>query len=113
MTRFFCGPDKFCKDDPLRALDRAKENILKHYVVIGLLERFDLTLKILQKRLPYFFPVVPRNPDFKVNQAVKESKNTVSNDMIRTIKQANWADIELYEFVKKLFWRQVKACGIS
>lgn len=28
VTRFFCGPEKFCKNDPRRALDRAKENIL-------------------------------------------------------------------------------------
>ena len=113
MTRFFCGPKTFCKNDGRRALERAKGNILKHYVVVGLLEHFHLTLNILQMRLPYFLPVVPRDPDFKMNQAVKLNSNPVSEEMIAKIKRANWADIELYEFVKQLFWKQVKACGLS
>ena len=33
--------------------------------------------------------------------------------MIEEIKRANWADMELYEFVTEIFWKQVKACGIS
>lgn len=113
MTRFFCGPEKFCKNDGRRALKRAKENILKHYAVVGLLEHFHLTLKVLQRRLPYFLPVFPRNSDVKMNQAVKRSSNFVSEEMMLRIKQANWADVELYDFVKQLFWRQVKACGVS
>ena len=113
MTRFFCGPEKFCKNDGRRALKRAKENILKHYAVVGLLEHFHLTLKVLQRRLPYFLPVFPRNSDVKMNQAVKRSSNFVSEEIMLRIKQANWADVELYDFVKQLFWRQVKACGVS
>ena len=111
MTRFFCGPERFCKKDPLKALERAKENIVKYYAVVGLLEHFNLTLRIIQKRLPCFLPVIPRDPSFRQNQA-KTSAGSVSEEMIAKIKQANWADIELYEFVKQLFWRQVKACGI-
>ena len=112
MTRFFCGPETFCKNDPKKALKRAKENIVKYYAVVGLLEHFRLTLKIIQKRLPCFLPLIPIDPTMRENQAVKTNASTVSNEMMAKIKQTNWADIELYEFVKKLFWRQVKACGI-
>ena len=112
MTRFFCGPASYCKNNPKKALKRAKENIVKYYAVVGLLEHFDLTLKIIQKRLPSFLPVIPRDPGLRENQAKKTNASTVSEEMIAKIKKANWADIELYALVKKLFWTQVKACEI-
>ena len=114
MTRFFCGNEVFCKNDARKALDRAKENILNHYATVGLLEHFHLTLKIVQRRLPYFFPIVPEEPaDMKLNEGRRKlTSSSVSGEMIEKIKRANWADMELYEFVKQLFWRQVQACGI-
>ena len=61
-----------CKNGGQEALDRAKENILKHYAVVGLLEYFQLTFKICQKRFPYFMPVFPRDPaSLRVNQGMK------------------------------------------
>lgn len=115
MTRFFCGTEVFCKNDTRKALDRAKGNILKHYATVGLLEYFHLTLKIIQRRLPFFLPVVPEEPtDMKLNEGSKKlNSSSVSEEMIEKIKRANWADMELYEFVKQIFWRQVQACGIS
>ena len=114
MTRFFCGTEHFCKSDAQKALVRAKEHIVNHYAAIGLLEHFHLTLKLLQRRLPYFFPVVPGDPsDMKVNEGMSRNQScVVSDEMMDKIKRANWADIELYEFVKQIFWRQVRACGI-
>ena len=115
MTRFFCGTEDFCNSDAKKALERAKENILNHYVTVGLLEHFHLTLKIIQRRLPYFLPVVPEEPiRMKLNEGKnKFNSSSVSEEMIEKIKQANWSDMELYEFVTEIFWKQVKACGIS
>jgi len=114
MTRFFCGTEDFCMNDTEKALARAKENILNHYAAVGLLEHFLLTLKIIQRRLPYFLPVLPEElTHFKLNEGTnKFNSSCVSKEMIEKIKQANWLDIELYEFVKEIFWKQVKACGI-
>ena len=64
MTQFFCGTESFCKNGGQEALDRAKKNILKYYVVVGWLEHFHLTLNILQKSLPFSLPVAPRDLDF-------------------------------------------------
>lgn len=114
MTRFFCGTDRFCKSDAPNALIKAKENILQHYAVVGLLEHFQLTLKILQRRLPFFVPVVPRNPsELRVNEGVRGKNVSVSEEMISKIKRANWADMELYGFIKEIFWKQARACGLS
>ena len=54
MTRFFCGPEPYCKTGSNETLAKAKENILRHYAVVGLLEHFDLYLKILNKRFSLF-----------------------------------------------------------
>jgi len=61
MTRFFCGTEDFCKNDAKKALERAKENILKHYATVGLLEYIDLTVKVIQRRLPYFYQCFLKN----------------------------------------------------
>ena len=114
MTRFFCGTEDYCKNDSQRALERAKKNVVHHYAVVGLLEHFQVTLKILQRRLPYFVPVVPKSPtDLRVNKGVKSNEVSLSEEMISKIKEANWADVELYDFIKDIFWKQVQACGIS
>ena len=112
MTRFFCGPEAFCKSDPRKALTRAKENIVKYYAVVGLLENFLLTLQIIRKRLPCFLPVIPLSSRYRINVTKKQIASPLSEEIITKIKQANWADIKLYEFVKELFWRQVKSCRI-
>lgn len=115
ITRFFCGTEDFCKNDAQKALERAKENILNHYAAVGLLEHFHLTLKIIQRRLPYFLPVVPIDPEeMRLNEGRKKlSSLSVSDEMIDKIKRANWADVELYEFVTQLFWKQAQTCGLS
>ena len=115
MTRFFCGTADFCKNDAKKALERAKENILKHYAAVGLLEHFHLSLKVVQRRLPFFLPVIPEEPaHMKLNEGKRKfNSSSVSEEMIKKIKQANWADMELYGFVTAIFWKQVKACGIS
>lgn len=114
MTRFFCGTEDFCRNDAQKALERAKENILNHYAVVGLLEHFYLTLKITQRRLPFFLPVVPKDPEeMRLNEGRRKKSASVSEEMINKIKRANWADVELYEFVKQIFWKQAKACGLS
>ena len=78
MTRFFCGTEAFCKSDARKALERAKENILNHYATVGLLEHFHLTLKITQRRLPYFLPVVPdetKRKEEKIKFQRREQRN--------------------------------------
>ena len=53
---YFCGMDPECPTHNSRwALNRAIENVEKHFPVVGVLEDLDLTLKLMQKALPMFF----------------------------------------------------------
>jgi len=37
------------------AIEEAKRNVEKYYAVVGVLEEFDLTLKVLEAYVPRFF----------------------------------------------------------
>ena len=54
---YFCGMDVECPTHNSRwSLNRAIENVEKHFPVVGVLEDLDITLKLMQKALPTFFP---------------------------------------------------------
>ena len=38
------------------ALNKAIENVEKHFPLVGVLEDLEVTLKLMQKALPTFFP---------------------------------------------------------
>ena len=111
MTRFFCGRHSYCRRGNSRALHKAMRNIKRYYATVGLLEHYEVYLKILYKRLPKFFPRVSSHDIGKYNP--KYNFDDVPEDLIGEITRANWADIKLYAFVEKRFWKQAKACGIS
>ena len=83
-----------------------------YYAVVGLLEHSSLSFKLFQKMFPTFFPtedfVIPK---MKVN--VNNSFSQVPLGLLERIARANAADMELYEFAKKLFWQRIKACGLE
>ncbi len=45
----------FFRESEASALAKAKSNIASHYLLVGLLERYDDFLKVLEKRLPRLF----------------------------------------------------------
>lgn len=112
MTRFFCGKHWYCKGGTTRALQRAKSNIVRYYASVGLLEHLDVYKKILHKRLPGFVPHNATESVFKVKVNPRYNSSEVSERTINKIRKLNAADIKLYEFIQKRFWRQAKTCGI-
>ncbi|XP_028518590.1 heparan sulfate 2-O-sulfotransferase 1-like [Exaiptasia diaphana] len=112
MTRFFCGKHSYCKGGSTRALQRAKSNIVRHYASVGLLEHLDVYKQILHKRLPGFVPHNAMQYVFKVKVNPRYNSSEVSENTLNEIRKLNAADIKLYDFIQKRFWRQAKACGI-
>lgn len=112
MTRFFCGRHFYCRRGNGRALHKAMNNIKRFYATVGLLEYYDVYLQILNKRLPKFFPKISNRDIGRFKYNPKYSFNNISEDLIAAITRANWADVKLYSFVKKRFWKQAKACEI-
>jgi len=49
----------------------------------------------------------------KLNEGKRKfNSSSVSKEMMKKIKRANWADMELYDFATHIFLNQAKECGI-
>lgn len=113
MTRFFCGKHSYCKNGTSRALERAKSNIIRYYASVGLLKHLDVYKQILHKRFPTFVPYKSTESEFKAKVNPLYNSSEVSEETIAKIRKLNTADIKLYKFIEKRFWKQAKACGID
>ena len=53
----FCGHDPFCGEfNGERALAVAKENVDRHYAVVGVIEELNKTLEVMEAFMPDVFP---------------------------------------------------------
>ena len=55
IVPYFCGQDTLCRRPSPEALMRAKRHLLDGYLMVGFVEDFEGTLKVLEKLLPMFF----------------------------------------------------------
>ena len=52
----FCGHDPFCAEfNGERALAAAKENVDRHYAVVGVIEELNKTLQVMEGFMPDVF----------------------------------------------------------
>ena len=112
MTRFFCGPEPFCRKGNKKALSRAKYNMRSYYSAIGIVEHLNEFIQVLHKRLPKFI-IKPRRTLGKKFVTTGVKRRPISRNVMAKIIQANRADIELYNFAKTLFLKQARLCRIK
>ena len=55
MIPYFCGDLPECHIPSEKSLNMAKEAIRKHYILVGVLEDYSTTLKLLEALLPGYF----------------------------------------------------------
>jgi hypothetical protein len=88
-------------------LDQAKNNIEKHFTVVGLTEFFNETLILLTQKYGYRFPLyVKRNVTKN-----KPSLQHIQVEELNVIKQYNELDIVLYDYVKERIRQQILSFG--
>lgn len=114
MTRYFCGSYKFCKLGNDEALRVAKENLKKHFVVVGLVEEMAISLKIFKMILPLLFSKL-NTREFTLPPAVNKNEKKLKIDKAEreAIENANHADVKLYQYARELFFEKAQACGLS
>lgn len=88
-------------------LANAKANLEKHFSVIGLAERFDETLILLQRRLGW------RIRPFANSNVTKgrPGKSALSPEDIADIRASNALDVELHEWAKARLDREIAEAG--
>ncbi|WP_216828248.1 sulfotransferase family 2 domain-containing protein [Alkalihalobacterium elongatum] len=85
-------------------LDVAKENITKYFSVVGITERFNESIKLLNDSLGWNICNISKvnvNPN-------KPKKSEIANEVREVIKEKNQKDIELYQLATHLLDRKLK-----
>ena len=110
---FFCGMkpecDIFGSGDGLKL---AKSNVEKYYSVVGILEKWNESLEVMEHYIPRFF----KNAGKTYKHYMKDkprNKNNIKQKVSKEIKNqigVNFTvEIEFYEFCKQRFYKQYLA----
>jgi competence ComEA-like helix-hairpin-helix protein len=99
LVRRLCGVDfPFGKCSP-KILARAKDNLRRHFSVVGLTERFDETVLLLKKKFDWdehlFIP--------KLVNKHRENIVAPTDQVLSEIAAMNQFDAELYRFAEEIF----------
>lgn len=99
-------------------LEKAKENIRKHFSVVGITERFDESIYLMKKRMGWNdITYVKKNQTIDRLHEMKKrigkkyitySMKNISNKIIEQISSRNELDIQLYHYASKLLDEQIK-----
>ena len=84
-------------------LEQAKANIAKHFILVGLTERYNETLLMLKKLLKW------KTPTYSIANAVKRDDRTkhIEPQLKELIIEYNQLDLQLYDYVSGLFDEQI------
>jgi len=107
----FCGHDPKCASfNDQWVLQRAKENVEKHYPVVGVLEHLNITLSVAEWVHPNIFKGAQEL--YYKSKGVKKFKNRNAfklpvSDEVKQLLQANFTrEIEFYDFCKQRLFSQ-------
>lgn len=111
MTKYFCGHDSpLCDSGSEGALARAKENIEKHFGVIGFVEKLSKTYFLFKRLYPNYFG----NLNIRESSIFRRNKNehslSLSDRLRRKMEKLNMADMNLYEYLLERFKKQLQQC---
>ena len=85
--------------------ETAKENLLRHFSVVGLSERFEESLALMKLRFGW---KLQRYSSFNVTRT-RPRKTDISRSTLDLIEEKNSFDISLYEYAAKIFQTAVNA----
>ena len=88
----------------------AKQNLKKHFKVVGLVEKFDETCILLKKNLGWNIPL-----NYARKNVSSKSKSTkeISQETLNLIHEYNSLDIQLYECAQEVFQELINQQGAS
>ena len=84
----------------------AKNNVLKNYPVVGVLDMFNMTLRVLERKLPQFFDnafeLYFNDPQFRSNKFRNvDYKKPVSEKIKSMVRKNLTNELEFYDFCKQ------------
>lgn len=107
----FCGHEPICRQfNNAEALQKAKNNVEKYYKVVGIIENINMTLSVLEDRLPEYFEgakeLYHNDPDVQKFRMKNAYKLPVSAEVMQIVRANFTMEIEFYEFCKQRLQKQ-------
>ena len=98
-----------CGQVTLQMLDRAKSNLARHFVVVGLTERFEESLILLHRAFNWpLYAFAAHN----VGDS-RPPRTKVSEEALKVIENCNRFDLDLYQFASALFEQAVSKIDMA
>ena len=112
MTKYFCGHEAFCKKGSMTSFLVAKQNIVKDFKVVGIMENMTLSYRLIKNLLPDHFQHLNPESASKNKQNKNEHAIDISQSLREKIEEKNKFDILLYDFIRERLYRQATACSL-
>ncbi|KAG7465681.1 hypothetical protein MATL_G00156210 [Megalops atlanticus] len=114
---YFCGQHPQCREPGEWALQRAKQNVLESYLLVGILEELEDVLLLLERLLPHFFSDVLsiyKSPEYKKlgNMTGTVRKHTPSLEALQVLYQRMKYEYDFYAFVRDQFHLLKRKIGL-
>nr|XP_021328743.1 uronyl 2-sulfotransferase-like isoform X2 [Danio rerio] len=115
---YFCGQHPQCREPGLWALETAKQNVLDHYLLVGVLEELEDVLLLLERLLPHFFSDVLniyRSPEYRKlgNLTGTVRKQSPNPEALRVLHQRMEYEYRFYQFIRAQFHQTKRKIGLK
>ncbi|XP_074028425.1 uronyl 2-sulfotransferase homolog pip isoform X2 [Leptinotarsa decemlineata] len=106
---YFCGHNPRCMVlNSTWALQIAKNNVVRYFPVVGVLEEMNATLKILENKIPYFFKGATKVYENDLLNIPKYGKPKISMIVRRKLEESLVDEIDFYNWIKARLFKQLK-----
>ncbi|XP_056333552.1 uronyl 2-sulfotransferase [Danio aesculapii] len=115
---YFCGQHPQCREPGLWALETAKQNVLDHYLLVGVLEELEDVLLLLERLMPHFFSDVLniyRSPEYRKlgNLTGTVRKQSPNLEALRVLYQRMEYEYRFYQFIRAQFHQTKRKIGLK
>uniref|UniRef100_A0A671X3F0 Uronyl 2-sulfotransferase n=1 Tax=Sparus aurata TaxID=8175 RepID=A0A671X3F0_SPAAU len=115
---YFCGQHPQCREPGVWALERAKQNVLENYLLVGILEELEDVLLLLERLLPHYFTGVLniyKSPDYRKmgNMTGTVRKHTPTLEALQVLYHRMRYEYEFYNFIRDQFHLTKKKIGLK
>ncbi|KAM9554223.1 uronyl 2-sulfotransferase-like [Salvelinus alpinus] len=115
---YFCGQHPQCREPGQWALERAKQNVLENFLIVGILEELEDVLLLLERLLPHYFTDVLniyKSPDYRKmgNMTGTVRKHTPTLEALQVLYHRMRYEYDFYNFIRDQFHLMKKKIGLK
>ncbi|KAK6295527.1 hypothetical protein J4Q44_G00347530 [Coregonus suidteri] len=115
---YFCGQHPQCREPGVWALERAKQNVLENFLIVGILEELEDVLLLLERLLPHYFTDVLniyKSPDYRKmgNMTGTVRKHTPTLEALQVLYHHMRYEYDFYNFIRDQFHLMKKKIGLK